>query len=391
MFGDDDDSEGDAFALEGQLIVNNIFTCIVKHRLKTRQFGNELKGDLNIGYIAADADNQYIENVKQKLVNAKFKNIFEVEDTTVLYDILLLCYNESNSEVISKCLTQLLPGGFLMTIVDHEYCDKVTGILSLYHYIVESVERDTHFCGIVSKKAPVICNTKGALYWANAANHIENEKLLVDSVTTTLTSYERCTGIFSDYSINRCVEALSNRGVCIIRGMFNPDLIASVGNLVEKDLKLAKEQLLKRGIDLTKPGMGGPMINNYHELSMREALRVDLRNGSNMNSSQISGDAYDDIKDPHKFIAQKNHTLRYNDNIQIILDNVMNPKPTEIPSEFVGGNWGRWNFGGKGPDAPPPPAIVGEIGSVVTMPGCLDQTIHSDTAHLFDHVQVSRW
>ena len=32
--------------------------------------------------------------------------------------------------------------------------------------------------------------------------------------------------------------------------------------------------------------------------------------------------------------------------------------------------------------------IFFSAGAVVTMPGCLDQTIHADTEHLFDHVQV---
>lgn len=47
------------------------------------------------------------------------------------------------------------------------------------------------------------------------------------------------------------------------------------------------------------------------------------------------------------------------------------------------GNWGRYNFEGPGPEAPHPIA-VGQPGCVFSFPGCLDQTVHADTAHLLD-------
>ena len=116
---------------------------------------------------------------------------------------------------------------------------------------------------------------------------------------------------------------------------------------------------------------------------MREALRVDLRNGKHMKNL---GSAE---TDPEKSTSpQQNPYFRANASILRILEAVMNPSPEEVPGNFRGGNWGRWNFGGLGPDAPPPPPIAGEVGAVVSLPGCLDQTIHADTAHLFDHVQV---
>ena len=111
---------------------------------------------------------------------------------------------------------------------------------------------------------------------------------------------------------------------------------------------------------------------------MREAYRVDLRNGKfmkNLGSSRAD-------------VPQRSSYFRQNPSILSVLEEVMNPAAKEIPQEYISGNWGRWNFGGQGPDAPPPPPIAGELGAVVSLPGCLDQTIHSDTAHLFDHVQV---
>ena len=52
------------------------------------------------------------------------------------------------------------------------------------------------------------------------------------------------------------------------------------------------------------------------------------------------------------------------------------------------GNWGRWNFGGVGPLAAPPPIRTGVVGAVVTLPGAMIQTIHADTAHTHTHVQL---
>lgn len=129
--------------------------------------------------------------------------------------------------------------------------------------------------------------------------------------------------------------------------------------------------------------MLGPPINNFHELSMREALRVDLRNGKHMKNLGAAE------PEAEATSPQQNPYFRTNASILRVLETVMNPSIEEVPGHFRGGNWGRWNFGGLGPDAPPPPPIAGEVGAVVSLPGCLDQTIHADTAHLFDHVQVS--
>jgi hypothetical protein len=119
---------------------------------------------------------------------------------------------------------------------------------------------------------------------------------------------------------------------------------------------------------------------------MREAFRVDIRNGKHMKNIGISDEsaaAGDESRTP-----QQDPYFRNNPSIIRILESVMNPNDASVPSTFRGGNWGRWNFGGQGPDYPPPPPVVGEMGAVVSLPGCLDQTVHADTAHLFDHVQL---
>ena len=52
------------------------------------------------------------------------------------------------------------------------------------------------------------------------------------------------------------------------------------------------------------------------------------------------------------------------------------------------GNWGRWNFGGPGPKAPPDPLTAGDAGVIFSFPGATDQAFHADTPHLYEHVHL---
>lgn len=50
----------------------------------------------------------------------------------------------------------------------------------------------------------------------------------------------------------------------------------------------------------------------------------------------------------------------------------------------------RWNFSGPGPlTGAPVPIKRGVPGAVMSVGGCMDQTIHADTPHIFTHVQVA--
>jgi hypothetical protein len=73
---------------------------------------------------------------------------------------------------------------------------------------------------------------------------------------------------------------------------------------------------------------------------------------------------------------------RFHPSIIAILKALFNPKDDELSK----GNFGRWNFGGSGPDGSPQPFRIGPIGSVISCPGAGDQAIHADTPHLFEHI-----
>ena len=75
--------------------------------------------------------------------------------------------------------------------------------------------------------------------------------------------------------------------------------------------------------------------------------------------------------------------------ISAVLDEVMFPRPGPDHDCSIG-NWGRWNFQQGGPSAThrAPQLERSEVGAVMTIPGCQDQTIHADTPHLYEHVQL---
>ena len=51
------------------------------------------------------------------------------------------------------------------------------------------------------------------------------------------------------------------------------------------------------------------------------------------------------------------------------------------------GNYGRWNFGMGGPGKRDR-LIHGEIGGIISTPGCYDQKIHADIPHLFNVIDI---
>ena len=124
---------------------------------------------------------------------------------------------------------------------------------------------------------------------------------------------------------------------------------------------------------------------------MREALRCDIRNGRRMkaleeggeNGVTAAGSTRKELTDAMQQSTAE-HTLRNHRALLDLLTDLANPPPAD--ADAARGNWGRWNFDGYGPEAPPPKLKVGKIGAVMSLPGCADQTIHADTPHLYTHV-----
>lgn len=236
-------------------------------------------------------------------------------------------------------------------------------------------------------------------------NSLDLERSNLDDVTITLSIAERRQGLLSSASQSKAVNALQTFGLCILPGLFSPATILEWGTAAVNDMSAALNTMREKGIDILNPCEGQKKIENFHELSMREALRCDLRNGSNMkvlsarsttanvfdSSSKVEEKVYDDPPCPEFFNEIKCETpeeenIRHHPAIISIVREVLNPGPADPRDQL--GNWGLWNFEGNGPEAGPPEFAVGQVGAVMSLPGCADQTIHADTSHLYVHAQL---
>ena len=113
---------------------------------------------------------------------------------------------------------------------------------------------------------------------------------------------------------------------------------------------------------------------------------MDLRNGSSTKAKirSVEGAVKSLAENDEGDSKMAEHDLRRNPDVEAVLQQVMCPE-----GPHARGNWGRWNFNGPGPLAGVPVTIKrGVPGAVLSVGGCMDQTIHADTPHIFTHTQV---
>lgn len=216
--------------------------------------------------------------------------------------------------------------------------------------------------------------------------------------TRALSSNTVYATVLTDANIRNAISNLSNHGLVIIKGLLPPEQTIPWGKVVLDDFTSAVETLKNhatRPVDLLNPDKGIFEPLSYKEMAMREDLRVDLRSGPSMeqlrakeNSLASQAMAESDVveKSNQPTIITSNNmgtvsSWRHHPSILKILKGLFNPTDATLSK----GNFGRWNFGGNGPDGSPQPFRLGQIGSVVSCPGSGDQAIHADTPHLFEH------
>ena len=393
LFGSDSDEEMDKnapFQEEQQCIFNML--CERKLFLKESEdliafsssssSSSKMRGKISKTILVVCKERETPLVLTQKLQTLQPSPLFTLScdiewknDISESYDIIVdLSTTTSEStdlmEGSAKVMySHLVPGGLYVYIGDtdldvgrqHAWC-------TLHARQVVMTRKNTTIS--VLRKAALLCNSTGAVYWASDIVH--KEECHLASVTISLSTEERRRNMLSMESHNSAVDILKREGICIIKGLFDSKYIKYLGDQSLKDLQMAMKVLKdQKGIDLEKPGEEGqPMINNFHELSMREALRCDLRNGKHMKQALQS----------HQ---QSTDRLQHNPYVLKMLKEAMHQSGAD-----ESGNWGRWNFEGSGPQSGPPDIKAGKIGTIISMPGCGDQTIHSDTSHIFVHTQL---
>eukprot|EP01041_Mallomonas_annulata_P012601 gene12601-26527_t len=203
----------------------------------------------------------------------------------------------------------------------------------------------------------------------------------LEDITVACSTAERRLGVLSAASHTKAVAALRDHGVCVLRSLLLAQTVLDWTAVFHQDFNDAMDKLRERNIDLDRPGEGA-FINNFYELSMREARRCDFRNGLRVaaysrdcESSCVdngttgtgtagTGTSQREVtmdKDGHKAFRD----LRRHPAVLGILRDVMNPAGDP---EDEKGNWGRWNFEGGGPAAGAPPPRSGPVGSIFTLP-----------------------
>ena len=223
--------------------------------------------------------------------------------------------------------------------------------------------------------------------------------------------------VLTEENIKRASEMLQKYGLVIIKGLLPPSQTVPWGNAVLNDFNSAVTRLKyhpTRPVDLMNPRTTTEISEemedafeplSYKEMAMREDLRVDLRSGPEMEklrmsennlavrsmmaesstSKNVHHDAGASNDGPTIIHADATGTVdswRFHPSILAVIKRVFNPRKGTALSK---GNFGRWNFGGSGPDGSPQPFRLGQIGSVISCPGSGDQAIHADTPHLFEH------
>jgi Phytanoyl-CoA dioxygenase (PhyH) len=220
--------------------------------------------------------------------------------------------------------------------------------------------------------------------WLSSHHSVAQERQHLAAASVALSVQERTSGSLHGASLRNAESALRMHGYCIISGLLHAERSKCLqyGEAAKSDLNAAAAILKEQGIDLFQPSASTKEPDAYRELSMREDCRMDLRHGpalsalrSSKGNSSITYTALDQ--------EDKDAFLRGNANILSIVRRVMNPP---VSKERSAGNYGRYNFQGRGPDGSDRDVVAGPVGAILNLPGSADQAIHADTPHLFEHV-----
>jgi hypothetical protein len=428
-----------------QQVVSEIFIEIVKNKNALKKsVVTEEEEETGFGADAVDCSTEIILNrhvavlagaggqpsstsLLTRLKAAKFANATMINDTSAqqsqgkYFDVVAICdIDSSNMAKFMKFVElKLLPGGLLLLPVALASQYEFRETRWLLHRSNSETGGGSKDNTTVSgngtavvrsiRKCSVGRNLSGAPYWAKEANK-QLERELLEQITVAMSVSERSMGLLSDQSHNKAVLALQKHGVVVFRGLFCIWTLMVWGVAAQKDMTHVINALKHKGLEFLDPHKEGQWIENYHEMSMREAYRCDLRNGTEMKKLQAalnhdktsSGDNSDtdssfptcsfedDATDSVDHTGNDISTftlLNSHPAIRDVLQQVMNPPPEN--AEVSKGNWGRYNFGAYyKPGTGPPPVKVGNIGCVMSVPGCIDQTIHADTAHIYEHIQL---
>ena len=367
-------------------------------------------------------------------------------DANPFYDAAIVWHvTGSNSSLTSNIRRSLLPGGLLWTISSHDNnameflsndvwdLKSATTVHQSSSYTVTRLQKracliNSWSCPWMDKNAVIPDQVKRGNIVLNTQpneTYLQYEQRVACDLTICTSVAERTretiatddpnktvnSTILSTVNIEKAVAILQQHGFVIIKGLLSPDQTLPWGEAVLADFEDAVDRLKcnpERPVNLMNPHQADDGVNgkrskptfeplSYKEMSMREDLRVDLRAGPAMEAVASLSANLSKLHDNEALNLPDNHNVpitidsemtgtashwRFHPSTIAILKALFNPKNDKLSK----GNFGRWNFGGSGPDGSSQPFRIGPIGSVISCPGSGDQAIHADTPHLFEHL-----
>ncbi len=383
-----------------------------------------------------------LQTMMTECVRSKGMKVVAEDDVSSACDAAVCIVGNTSDLKSSSCLTKrhrLVPGGVLWVIMKNQdneidnissldcfpesIWEKISCANTSSSYAMHKIQKraclvNAMSCPWMDKKSIIgkevvlaAESTCGNLNAGENESYIQFELRMASRVTIVPSVAERTrekilsadevyTTILTDANIKSAIGKLRDHGLVIIKGLLPPEQTIPWGNVVLEDFTSAVETLKNhqsRPVDLLNPDKGQFEPLSYKEMAMREDLRVDLRSGPSMeklrsrenelSAEDMAGSNVTDVGNQPTIITADTigaarSSWRYHPSILAILKGLFNPRDDSLYE----GNFGRWNFGGNGPDGSPQPFRLGQIGSVVSCPGSGDQAIHADTPHLFEHI-----
>ena len=335
LFGDDCDEDSDneiknndvfvATALSNNLFIELMRIRTKKHSIEVIQPTVQYQNHVAI-LTVSDMDENFFVNIKRRLMERVTKelkippqyiteNLFSLsavdnkcynineESGFKVYDIIIFigCIDpfiddknisiktlNSSGSFENFIANRLLSGGRLLSLQKTSSC-----IQSLSGFVAQDTSsvQNGIFQVVNLRKRVFSCNNLGAAYWTHSWGPLElsREAALVDDLCIEVSVDEFRTGILYPSNHQKAVSCLREHGLCIFPSLFDPSEVLRWGNAAKEDMERVVHELWRsRELDLLHPYSDtedaeakgyGKYMENYYELSMREALRCDLRNG----------------------------------------------------------------------------------------------------------------
>lgn len=310
---DDNDDNDATISIEFAVDLSNIaFIAIMRLKPYVKRSGGDKPTIMHRSVLMISCDDHEAGSatllLRDKLQRAQYKDVIIITDLGKIdqqsqFDIVI---NLNSNFKDHKCSEYVISGGTYITIDkrnSHNFpmtlASEVWNNQKVIRKILidndDDLNKEVEFLAI--QKRAVIVNTLGAIYWTGKKNHkkightsvrdkknsngiddssgsfLDKEYMNLDEVTVSLSHSERRLGIFSDASHSKAIHALNEYGLCILPGLFPSETVMNWGTAAVKDMSAAINAMKKKNIDIFRTGDEGPRIENFHELSMREALR----------------------------------------------------------------------------------------------------------------------